>query len=76
MQELIILVLRKSRTQFALLINPDVIISNKQIRKIENYAKKNRNFSILAPNSNGFFETMANNFDRCSIKDKKVFEDM
>ena len=68
--------LKKVRTKFALLINPDVVISTQQIKKIENYAKKNRKFSILAPNSNGFFETMINNFDKFSVKNKSDYNDI
>ena len=68
--------LKKVKTKFALLINPDVIISAKQIKTIENFAKKNKKFSILAPNSNGLFETMINNFDKFSIKDKKDFNNI
>jgi len=68
--------LRKVKTKFALLINPDVVISVKQIKKIESYAKKNKEFSILAPNSNGLFETMVNNFDKFSIKSKNYFNNI
>lgn len=68
--------LKKVKTKFALLINPDVIISTKQIKKIEDFAKKSKKFSILAPNSNGFLETMTNNFDKLSIKNKKDFNNI
>tara|TARA_B100000700_G_scaffold309103_1_gene387649 strand:+ start:574 stop:1461 length:888 start_codon:yes stop_codon:yes gene_type:complete len=68
--------LKKVNTKFALLINPDVIISTKQIKKIEKYAKKNNKFSALAPNSNGFFETLSNNFDKFSIKKKNDFDNI
>lgn len=79
--------LKNVKTKFALLINPDVIISIKQIKTIENYAKKIREFSVLAPNSNGFFETISNGFDKFinskeinfkniknKLKEKKTFE--
>ena len=64
--------LKQVKTKFALLINPDVIISKTQIKKIENYAKKIKKFSILAPNSNGFFETLSNNFDKYSVKKREL----
>ena len=67
--------LKKVKTKFALLINPDLIISINQIKKIENYAKGNKKFSILAPNSNGLSETLTNNFDKCAKK-KISFESL
>ncbi len=65
--------LKKVKTKYALIINPDVIISTEQIRKFESYAKINEKFSILGPNSNGFIETVTSSFDRKSIKKKKYF---
>ena len=78
--------LKKVKTKFALLINPDLIISINQIKKIENYAKRNKKFSILAPNSNGLSNTLNNNFDKYAkkkinfeslnkiLKRKKIYE--
>jgi len=60
--------LKKVKTKFALVINPDLIISTNQIKEIESYALRKKNFSILAPNSNGLIETLNNNFDRCNSK--------
>ncbi len=78
--------LKKVKTKFALVINPDLVISPIQIKKIENFANKNKKFSILAPNSNGLVETLNNNFDKCvekkidfenlnkTLKRKKIYE--
>ena len=67
--------LKKVKTKFALVINPDLNISSKQIKKIESFAKKSKKFSILAPNSNGLIETLNNNFDKCNEK-KINFENL
>ena len=63
--------LRKVKTKFALVVNPDVIISSKQVKQIENLAKKIIKFSVLTPNSNGLLETITNNSDKLSNINKK-----
>jgi len=63
--------LRKVKTKFALVINPDVTISSKQVKQIENIAKKIIKFSVLTPNSNGLLETITNNSDKLSNIEKK-----
>ena len=63
--------LRKVKTKFALVMNPDLIISSKQVKQIENIAKKITKFSVLTPNSNGLLETITNNSDKLSNIEKK-----
>ena len=40
------LALKKVKTPYALILNPDVKINNKNIKKLESHAKKIDNFSI------------------------------
>tara|TARA_B100001057_G_scaffold119101_1_gene117758 strand:- start:1234 stop:2118 length:885 start_codon:yes stop_codon:yes gene_type:complete len=56
--------LKKVKTPFVLLLNPDVKISIKNIMNLELYSRKFNNFSILAPNSNHFIETINTNLDK------------
>ena len=58
------LALKKVKTPYALILNPDVKINNKNIKKLESHAKKIDNFSIIAPNSNGFIQTINTRLDK------------
>ena len=71
------LALKKVKTPYVLILNPDVEINKRNIQSFEKHAKKNNNFSILAPNSNHFIETINTRLDKIDkfnfikIKDKK-----
>ena len=45
----------------------DISTGGLSLKSKYEFPKKNKQFSILAPNSNGFFKTMINNFDKFSI---------
>lgn len=67
--------LRKVKTPYVLFLGPDVEISPKNIKNLETQIKKIKNFSIIAPNSNHFIETVNTQLDKINknkfIKIKK-----
>lgn len=58
------LAIKKVKTPNTLLINPDVEIRYKDVAKLEIYAKKIKDFSILTVASNGIQQTMNANLDK------------
>ena len=60
------LALKMVKTPYVLLLNPDVVLNENNIRQFEYTAKKNKNFSIFAPNCNGFNQIMETNLDKLS----------
>ena len=58
------LALKKVKTPFVLILNPDVDINKNNIQKLEYQSKKIKNFSILAPNSNHFIQTVNTQLDK------------
>ena len=58
------LALKKVKTPYVLILNPDVDINKNNIQKLEHQSKKNKNFSILAPNSNHFIQTVNTRLDK------------
>jgi N-acetylglucosaminyl-diphospho-decaprenol L-rhamnosyltransferase len=56
--------LKKIKSKFGLLINPDVLVNYKTIHKIEVIADQIKNFSILVPLYNGFLDYLHTKIDR------------
>jgi N-acetylglucosaminyl-diphospho-decaprenol L-rhamnosyltransferase len=56
--------LKKVKSKFGLLINPDVLVNYKTIHKIEIIAEQIKNFSILVPLYNEFFGYLYTKKDR------------
>ena len=52
------------KTPYVLFLGPDVEISPKNIKNLETQIKKIKNFSIIAPNSNHFIETVNTQLDK------------
>jgi GT2 family glycosyltransferase len=63
--------LKKVKSKFGLLINPDVLVNYKTIQKIELIADEIKNFSILVPMYNGFYDYLNNNMDRVDNLESK-----
>jgi GT2 family glycosyltransferase len=63
--------LKKIKSKFGLLINPDVLVNYKTIQKIELIADEIKNFSILVPMYNGFYDYLNNNMDRLDNLESK-----
>ena len=66
--------LKKVKTKFSLILNPDVLISVKQVKELENFAKKNKNFSIITPNCNGLLDILKNNSDKLENTENRSIE--
>ena len=58
------LALEKVKTPYVLFLGPDVEISLKSLQDLESEIKKIKSFSILAPNSNHFIETVNTRLDK------------
>ena len=58
------LALKKIKTPYVLFLGPDVEISLKNIKDLESQIKRIKNFSIIAPNSNHFIETINTQLDK------------
>ena len=56
--------IKKTLTPYVLLLGPDVSINLENIVSLEYYAQKLENFSILTPNSNGFYDLLLTSLDR------------
>ena len=56
--------LKKVKTPYVLFLGPDVDISLKNIKDLESQIKKIKNFSIIAPNSNHFIQTVNTQLDK------------
>lgn len=56
--------LKKVKTYYSLILNPDVIITNDQVLKLEKISKKIKDLGILTCNCNGLFETVFSNTDK------------
>jgi hypothetical protein len=63
--------LKKVKSKFGLLINPDVLVNYKTIQKIELIAEEIKNFSILVPMFNGFYDYLYNNMDKVDNLESK-----
>ena len=58
------LALKTVKTPYVLFLGPDVEISLKSLQDLESEIKKIKSFSILAPNSNHFIETVNTRLDK------------
>ena len=56
--------LKKVKTHYSLVLNPDVNITAEQVLKLEKIARKIKNFGILTCECNGLHETVNSNPDR------------
>lgn len=66
--------LKKVRTKYSLVLNPDVIINNEQLIQLENFGNLLKNFGILTCQCNRFDETIcSDNFDSQIIFKKKKY---
>lgn len=58
------LAIKKVKTPYVLFLGPDVNISLKNLKDLETQIRKIDDFSIVAPNSNHFMETINTNLDK------------
>lgn len=55
---------KKVKTPYVLYLGPDVDLSLRKLRKLESQIKEIPNFTIIAPNSNHFIETVNTDLDK------------
>ena len=68
--------LKRIKTPYVLMINPDVEISKKNVEKFEHYSKKISNFSILTAKVKDFDLMINSSLDKISKYKKFKFKDL
>ena len=56
--------LKKVKTNYSLVLNPDIIMNTKQVTELEKISQRIKNFGILTCNCNGLFETVFSENDK------------